>query len=158
MLANVLIGIGDSCLHIEIYNYVGKLYPNNSPPAFAVFKFTRVMLKFPVTWAFSMDKHSWSMLIFFSEYRICCQFLLRKYFWTTSTTLNSAAILFGNDNRPLLDRWEYRWFSCRKNTISYNNFLVVSVASVLSIQHVGEGPSLRSGPVFQFVSKSLSER
>lgn len=46
MLANVLIGIGDACLHIEIYNYVGKLYPNDSAPAFAVFKFTRVLREF----------------------------------------------------------------------------------------------------------------
>ena len=42
LLANFLIGFTDSCLHVEAYNYIGSLYPDNSAPAFAVFKFVRV--------------------------------------------------------------------------------------------------------------------
>lgn len=42
LAANVLIGLADACIHIEIYQFLGILYPDDSAPAFAVFKFVRV--------------------------------------------------------------------------------------------------------------------
>lgn len=42
LLAEIFNGMGDACLHIEAYSFLGQLYPSDSPAAFAVFKFTRV--------------------------------------------------------------------------------------------------------------------
>ncbi|XKL68666.1 hypothetical protein PGB90_006435 [Kerria lacca] len=43
LLSNILIGMGDACLHIALYNYIGTLYPNDSASGFAVFKFIRCL-------------------------------------------------------------------------------------------------------------------
>lgn len=38
----ILSGAGDACLHTEMYDNLGAMYPNDSASAFAVFKFIRV--------------------------------------------------------------------------------------------------------------------
>ncbi|XP_065206036.1 UNC93-like protein MFSD11 [Planococcus citri] len=37
----ILAGMGDACLHTELYSGIGAMYPNDSSSAFAVFKFIR---------------------------------------------------------------------------------------------------------------------
>lgn len=41
LLISFLAGCGDCCLHTQLYSELGALYPNDSAPVFAVFKFFR---------------------------------------------------------------------------------------------------------------------
>lgn len=41
LFASFLAGVGDCCLHTQIYSELGTLYPHDSAPVFAVFKFFR---------------------------------------------------------------------------------------------------------------------
>lgn len=42
ILANVFCGVGDAFITVEMYTFIGCLYPNKCGPGFAMFKFFRV--------------------------------------------------------------------------------------------------------------------
>nr|CAD7423944.1 unnamed protein product [Timema monikensis] len=41
MLCSLLLGFGDSCYNTQIYSILGGIFPEDSAPAFALFKFTQ---------------------------------------------------------------------------------------------------------------------
>lgn len=40
-MCSVLIGLGDACYNTQVYSVIGRLYKNDSAPAFAIFKFVQ---------------------------------------------------------------------------------------------------------------------
>lgn len=41
ILCSLLLGLGDSCFNTQILSILGGMYPDDSAPAFAIFKFTQ---------------------------------------------------------------------------------------------------------------------
>lgn len=44
VFCSFLMGVGDCCIHNELYSILGSMYPDDSAEVFAVFKFVRVSL------------------------------------------------------------------------------------------------------------------
>ena len=45
MLCSVLVAFGDACFNTQVYSILAGIYPNDSAPAFALFKFVSVILR-----------------------------------------------------------------------------------------------------------------
>lgn len=42
LLCSFLLGLGDSCFNTQLYSILGRVYADDSAPAFAIFKFVQV--------------------------------------------------------------------------------------------------------------------
>lgn len=42
LLCSFLLGLGDSCFNTQLYSILGRIYAQESAPAFAIFKFIQV--------------------------------------------------------------------------------------------------------------------
>lgn len=42
LLCSFLLGLGDSCFNTQLYSILGRVYAEDSMPAFAIFKFVQV--------------------------------------------------------------------------------------------------------------------
>lgn len=42
LLCSFLLGLGDSCFNTQLYSILGRVYADDSTPAFAIFKFVQV--------------------------------------------------------------------------------------------------------------------
>lgn len=42
LLCSFLLGLGDSCFNTQLYSILGRIYAEESTPAFAIFKFIQV--------------------------------------------------------------------------------------------------------------------
>lgn len=42
LLCSFLLGLGDSCFNTQLYSILGRVYAEDSNPAFAIFKFIQV--------------------------------------------------------------------------------------------------------------------
>lgn len=47
LLCSFLLGLGDSCFNTQLYSILGRVYAEESAPAFAIFKFIQVSPGFP---------------------------------------------------------------------------------------------------------------
>jgi hypothetical protein len=91
IVCSLLLGFGDSCYNTQIYSIVGGIFPEDSAPAFAIFKFTQVC-RYLLNTVCAVQLSKWQLTLFdsyFSSKSITVDFSSREGNFLCSEKENS---------------------------------------------------------------------